>query len=153
MDSSSPTPLGIVTSGEPPKLPPSKKRLALVASVVLILVIAVVGIALLGSDESNKPVTSTSNVEAAAEVEILNNSFNPATLKIKAGSKVTWTNQEDLEHWVAANPFPTHSDLPGLNAGKKMQKGETYSYTFDTPGTYHYHDDLSPTTNGTIIVE
>lgn len=154
MDKDNNPSLGIVTSGEPKSPGPNKKRLVL-SLLVAVVVSLGLGLILATRQRDNTPITSTpaAQTTATAEVSITANSFEPATLTVKVGTKVTWTNQEDLEHWVASNPYPANTDLPGLNAGKKMVKGDTYSYTFDKAGTYNYHDDLSPTTNGTVIVE
>ena len=38
--------------------------------------------------------------EMAATVKIDNFSFSPATLEIKAGTTVTWTNADDIPHTV-----------------------------------------------------
>lgn len=154
MDKDTKTSLGIVTSGEPKAPGPRKRRVAgfLVAAA---LVSIVLGLILAVEHRNNASITSTPAAKTAdiAEVSIIANSFVPATLKVKAGTTVTWTNKEELEHWPASNPYPKNDDLAGLNAGKKLAKGETYSYTFDKPGTYNYHDDLAPIVNGTVIVE
>lgn len=154
MDNQSPTNLGIVTSGEPKSPGPNKKRLFIYLIVAAIVSLGL-GLVLATKQHDNTQITSTPVAKTAdtALVSITANSFVPATLTIKVGTTVTWTNQEDQEHWVASNPYPANTDLKGLNAGKKMVKGDSYSYTFDKAGTYNYHDDLSPTTNGTVVVE
>lgn len=126
----------------------SKKGLIIVILLVILLVIAGVIISN-KSNEKSKTATATKRV---ASVDFKNNAFQPATLVVKQGTTVTWTNEDDdILHQVAANPYPSHSDLPDLLSGK-LDEEETYSYTFNKTGTFKYHDDLNPTINGTIIV-
>ncbi len=148
------SPLGIVTSDHQPSQPQPKKRLLVIGLVIVAVLLALAVLAGTRPKKATAPVPPVTTPTALGpQVSIAGNAFVPATLKVKAGSTVTWTNQDDYPHWPAANPYPTHSDLPGLNAGKKLNKGDSYSYTFDKTGTYHYHDDLSPIVNGTVIVE
>lgn len=121
-------------------------------SVVLVIVVMVVIALGLASQIARETVTKPTPGSEQAQVAIADNNFSPAVLQVKVGTTVTWTNQEDVERWVASDPYPENTDTPGLNAGQKMGKGDSYSYTFEEAGTYTYHDDLSPTTSGTIIV-
>lgn len=70
--------------------------------------------------------------------------FEPATLRISAGTTVTWTNNDGSNHNVT---------FPGAASGR-MKHGATYSRRFDTPGTYDYlcaiHGAMM---SGTVIVE
>lgn len=87
------------------------------------------------------------------QVSISNDGFLPAVIKIKVGDSVTWTNTDTAAHLVAANPFPSHSELPSLNARTGLAKNQSYIFTFTTAGTYNYHDDFNPSLNGTVIVD
>lgn len=88
---------------------------------------------------------STSGVEATTEsVTITNFSFSPSSLTVKAGTTVTWTNQDSASHTVTG-------DTTGPASGT-LDKGATYSYTFSTPGTYPYHCAFHPNMRGTITV-
>jgi plastocyanin len=87
------------------------------------------------------------------EVSITANGFEPNTILVSAGTKVTWVNRNSEPHWVASNPHPDHSDLPGLDSEEPLGPGESYSYVFKDSGRFGYHDHLNPETNGTVIVE
>jgi plastocyanin len=79
-------------------------------------------------------------------VMIDNFSFAPATLTVKAGSTVTWTNRDDIPHGIASSN----------NAFKKsgaLDTNDSYSFTFATPGTYQYFCYLHPHMVGSIVVE
>jgi plastocyanin len=78
------------------------------------------------------------------EVFIQNKNFYPQQLAIPAGTKVTWTNKDALNHTVTSN-----SNL--FDSGK-MDKDGTFSYTFNTHGIYDYRCNYYNCT-GVIIVK
>ncbi|HMA57645.1 MAG TPA: cupredoxin family copper-binding protein [Pseudolabrys sp.] len=84
---------------------------------------------------------------AAAEdvaVKIGNFTFGPQDLKVKAGTTVTWTNEDDIPHTVVS---------PNNFKSKVMDTEGTYSFTFTTPGTYKYFCSLHPHMAGKVVVE
>jgi plastocyanin len=83
---------------------------------------------------------------ATAAVGIDNFTFNPQTVTVKAGTTVTWTNKDDIPHGIAATN----------NAFKRSQAldtGDSFSFTFTTPGTYQYFCYIHPHMTGSIVVE
>lgn len=78
--------------------------------------------------------------------------FEPSVLTVKVGATVTWKNMSASPLWVASNPHPVHTDLPGLDAKTDIRTGETWSFTFDKAGTWGYHNHLQPFTTGSVIV-
>jgi amicyanin len=82
---------------------------------------------------------------APTAISIDNFTFNPATLTVKAGAAVAWTNKDDIPHGIAA-----------VNKSFKSQAMDTddaYSFTFTTPGTYEYFCYIHPHMTGKIVVE
>ena len=76
-------------------------------------------------------------------VKIGNFTFGPQDLKVKAGTTVTWTNEDDIPHTiVSANNFRS----------KPLDSDDRFSFTFTTPGTYRYFCSLHPHMTGTIVV-
>jgi plastocyanin len=71
--------------------------------------------------------------------------FAPTSVTIKAGSKVTWTNQDEEPHTIASND--------GIFRSGALDTDESYSFKFDKPGTYHYTCSIHPRMVGTITVE
>jgi plastocyanin len=69
--------------------------------------------------------------------------FDPKVIEVKAGSTVTWTNDDNFTHTVQVDGQADH----------QVDKGKSVSIRFDKPGTYHYvcrlhrHD-----MDGTVIV-
>lgn len=130
----------------PPTTPPSirtSSRILLAAVSLLVVVIIAVAI--------HSAVSKPSGPPRAAAVTITTQGFVPATLTVKANTKVTWSNQDTVSHKVGANPYPSHASLPSL-VSKTLTQGQSYSYTFTKSGTVYYHDDLHPTLNASIVV-
>ena len=64
-------------------------------------------------------------------ISMQRNTFNPQVIVIDKGTKVFWKNEDTAFHYVAIeNPART---------SKALAKGESYSYVFDTAGSYPYH--------------
>jgi amicyanin len=84
--------------------------------------------------------------QGPGEVSIDNFTFNPPSLTVKAGTKVTWTNRDDIPHGIAAsgNAFAR---------SQALDTDDAYSFTFTTPGTYQYFCYIHPHMTGTIVVE
>jgi amicyanin len=82
---------------------------------------------------------------ADAEVTIDNFTFSPQTLTIKAGTKVTWMNRDDIPHIIASTTKAFKS--PALDTD------DSYSFTFTTAGNYEYFCTLHPHMTGTVVVE
>ncbi len=82
-----------------------------------------------------------------ANVRIDNFSFGPGQIIVAQGTRVTWTNQDDIPHTV--------TDAAELGSFKSppLDTGEHYDHLFSKPGTYHYFCSLHPKMQGTIIVK
>lgn len=64
--------------------------------------------------------------------------FKPMDVKIKTGTRVTWTNSDNIEHFVNTDSHPAHTYFKDQNSSA-LATGESYSLTYDTPGIYPYH--------------
>ena len=117
-----------------------------VAAVVVVMVGVVAAIAV--SQRDTKSV-ETSDAPASAKstdaVDIKGFAFTPGDITVKAGAAVTWTNRDSVKHNVVVDS----GEGPD---GPLLAKGETYSYTFDKPGTYPYHCDPHRSMTGTVYV-
>jgi amicyanin len=81
---------------------------------------------------------------AANAVNIDNFAFVPATVTVKAGSTVTWTNKDEDPHTVVADGGAFRSEALG--------SGGTYSFTFPTAGTFDYVCSIHPFMRGNVVV-
>ncbi len=82
---------------------------------------------------------------SAAEVKIDNFSFQAPTITVPAGTQVTWINRDDIPHVVASDDK--------LFKSKALDTDEKFSFTFATPGTYHYFCSIHPKMTGEVIVK
>jgi plastocyanin len=137
----------------PPPPNQRRKQLLTIVLVVIVLVASALIVTRLTSTTTNKPNEPSSSQPAAeAEVTISKTGFVPSTLKVKAGTKITWTSQDSGLHQIEANPYPTGKSLPKLKS-EILNSGQTYVFTATQKGTFGYHDRINPTLNGTIEVE
>jgi plastocyanin len=71
-------------------------------------------------------------------VHVTATSFDPWNLEVRTGTTVTWTNEDQLIRHVVHLPTGA-TDKELFNSGA-LSKGQTFSYTFTTPGRYMYGD-------------
>jgi plastocyanin len=78
-------------------------------------------------------------------VKIENFTFAPQRVTVKAGTTVTWTNDDDIPHTVASATKAFKS--------KALDTDDKFWFTFTTAGVYEYFCSLHPHMTGTIVVE
>lgn len=61
-------------------------------------------------------------------IKIGNFTFGPQELKVKSGTTVTWTNEDDIPHTVVS---------PNNFRSKPLDSDDKFTFTFTTPGTYN----------------
>jgi plastocyanin len=93
-----------------------------------------------GTTNTNTAVVPTTE----NAVGITNFAFSPASITVKAGTTVTWTNNDSVAHTIVG-------DNGGPSSGSIAQGG-TYSYVFNTAGTLAYHCSIHPSMTGTVTV-
>ena len=128
-------------------------------SLIVILVAAVLGLIWFlylnnpKTKETAKTTPPPATAASEAQVSITKDGFVPATIQIKKGSQVTWTNKDSSSHQIASDPHPTHTNLKGL-VGDKLAKDESFAFIFEKTGTFTYHDELNPLKfQGTVKVQ
>lgn len=119
------------------KIPGYLVGLSIIALAIALAVAAIVGGHLRSAAASTPPIV-VKMVDAPP-------TFEPSTLSIKVGDTVEWKNVGTSIHHAstdsssAVNPADV-SNPPGakpFNSGF-LQPGQSFSYTFTTPGTYKY---------------
>jgi amicyanin len=138
------------------------KRAAIIVVSVLLLG-GVVGILFMKnpakapSDSTNSNTSTTSentqntvadNTPVATDkIEIKDFTYSPATITVKKGTTVTWTNEDSTRHNVAPD-----DETADFKASELLAKGESYSVTFNTVGTFAYHCTPHPFMKATVVV-
>jgi amicyanin len=79
------------------------------------------------------------------QVKIDNFTFTPPSLTVKAGTTVTWRNEDDIPHTIASTVRAFKS--------KALDTDDSFSFTFTEPGSYDYFCSLHPHMTGKIVVE
>lgn len=121
----------------------------IVLSLLLAGTLALGSCGLYGGTQNNPPEAAVNpnpapvSPAATNAVNIQNFSFSPATLTIKNGDTVAWTNNDSAPHQIKSSSF--NSEL--------MNKGQNFSFTFNDAGTFDYICSLHPSMTGKIIVE
>lgn len=99
--------------------------------------------------------------QTEVSIDIQNFAYSKPNIKIKKGTKVTWTNQDTVkhnamkEHEDSGKPHsaPTKEEVkPTLFSGPLLAKGESYSFTFNDAGPNPYHCAPHPWMKGLITV-
>lgn len=93
------------------------------------------------------PELSGKTLTGAVAVEIKDFAFNPAEIRIRTGTVVTWTNSDVVAHTATA------TDPRGAFDSGNLNPGQSFSFTFDTARTYEYFCTYHPFMKGTIVVE
>lgn len=70
--------------------------------------------------------------------------YQPATITVAVGDTVTWSNTGALQHTVTSETGAFDSGL--------IAPGQSFTQTFQTPGTYNYFCTLHPNMRGTVTV-
>ena len=84
------------------------------------------------------------SIPMGAEV-LGNRAFSPDTLNVAAGTTVMWTNNDAVSHTTTSNTNAWNSGI--------VAPGGTYSFTFQTAGSYQYHCAIHPGMVGTVVVQ
>lgn len=122
-----------------------RRLIALIVAVVLLLVIVSGGVWLLVSRRHNVAISSK-----VANVMMNADGLVPATLTIEKGQEITITNADSTAHRLTAD----QSLLPSFDSIDLLNQGDSYTYTFERSGTYHYYDPSNPTVFiGTVTVK
>jgi plastocyanin len=93
------------------------------------------------------PAGSAGGALADATIRVFQ--FQPGALEVRTGTRVTWTNQDEITHTVT-------SGVPGSPDGRfdvtLDGKGTRGSTTFTDPGVYSYFCTRHPSMHGEVVV-
>jgi plastocyanin len=96
--------------------------------------------------QPSQPAASGPPAASGDTVTIEGFAFDPATLTVKVGATVTWTNRDTAGHTVKwADGSPTSAAI--------TRGGAAYTRTFATAGSFDYACGIHPAMKGTIVVE
>jgi plastocyanin len=90
-----------------------------------------------------KDADSTSSKQNT--IEIKDFAFNPQTITVKSGQKVTWINRDEEPHTVV-------SVEKQFKKSSALDTDQSFTITAGAPGTYTYFCSVHPKMTGTIVV-
>jgi plastocyanin len=103
-----------------------------------IMLLAIVFVAITcKKDEDAKPGVN--------EVFIQNMAFSPSSITVAKHTSIKWTNKDSNNHTVTSNS--------GLFNSGNLGNGSTFSFTFDSAGTFNYHCSIHSSMTGSVIVQ
>jgi len=95
-------------------------------------------------NETNQSQPSGGTTGAATiNIAIQNNAFSQTAITLNAGDSVKWTNLDDRIHQV---------QIISATSSPVLLKSDTWTYKFDTAGTYAFRDAELPYMTGTVTV-
>lgn len=97
-----------------------------------------------------------------ALVEYTDEGFSPATLSIKSGETVRFINNSSQGVWIGGDNHPSHTIYPektssdclgtAFDTCRALQSGEFWEFTFNSVGSWGYHNHVRAREGGTIVV-
>jgi plastocyanin len=111
---------------------------------VLLCGIAFLNLSLFAIAGEMKNDDSTSSKQN--RIEIKDFAFNPQTLTVKSGEKVTWINRDEEPHTIV-------SVEKQFKKSTALDTDQEFTITAGAPGTYNYFCSVHPKMTGTIVVE
>jgi plastocyanin len=82
----------------------------------------------------------------AVTVKIDSFAFDTPTVTVAPGATVTWVNDDDAPHTVVAEDGKSFRS-------RTLDTGESFSFTFMSPGTYAYFCSVHPHMTGKVVVK
>ena len=80
------------------------------------------------------------------KIEIKDFNFNPKTLTVKSGEKITWINRDEEPHTIVSVDKQFKKSPP-------LDTDQEYTITVGAPGTYSYFCSVHPKMTGAIVVK
>jgi len=115
---------------------------------IIIITVVIIGAVIYFLIPSNKsaiaPVLNTQS-SLNSNINIKDFAFYPSSLNIKTGTKVTWTNNDNIPHTIV-------SDSGNLLNSGTIALGQSWSFTFSNSNTVNYHCSIHPMMKGVIVV-
>ena len=115
-----------------------------------ILLVIILGAAVLSF--AGEAYSHEEDDDGSVVVHVTDEGFEPRSITVEAGRTVVFENVGDEAHWPASDDHPTHQEYPGFDPKRPVQPGTEWSFTFDRPGEWGYHDHMNPYLTGEIVV-
>jgi plastocyanin len=136
----------------PPPASTGNRSIAMASLIIMIAFVIVVSLVAFHSTKKTSPIRHSTAVAPAklapAIVDITGTSFMPATISVKVGQAVEWTNTDNTNHGIASD-----NTVPAFKSKQILSNNDSFSYVFNKAGTYPYHDTFNTKLAGIVIVK
>lgn len=120
---------------------------------------ALLMVLLLGACSSTDAPEDPSGIE----VRVANIAYMPASLDVAVGDTVTWTSEDQGVRHTVTSGEPAGETVPGVSEGEAAKPdgsfdgalddaGDSFTFTFDTAGSYAYFCEVHPSMTAEINV-
>jgi plastocyanin len=103
------------------------------------------GLTPVGNEEATEP---PAKARSSATVSMVSISYQPKTVRVRPGAKVTWVNRDKVAHTVTVGDELYNS----LNSGP-LEPGKRYTHVFHKKAKIGYRCILHPNMEGTVFVQ
>ena len=90
------------------------------------------------------PAQPGAPVTGVTHMNMQNFAYQMAHIQVRVGTTFTWTNQDSAPHSVTFKN--------GMKDSGLLSQGQSFSYTFTSPGTYEYYCTVHPYMVATVTV-
>lgn len=98
---------------------------------------------MMGGSQQN-PTRPGTPMTGVTHMSMQNVTYQYRSIQVRAGTTVTWTNRDSVPHSVTFQN--------GMKDSGLLSQGQSFSYTFNTPGTYQYYCTVHPSMVATVTV-
>ncbi|HET7619773.1 MAG TPA: hypothetical protein VFK20_14805 [Vicinamibacterales bacterium] len=114
---------------------PNTQRYVSISGAVVLAALAIA----CGSN-GNSPTSPSGGV---ATITLTANGASPSVTHISVGQQVRFVNNDNQDHQINSDPFPSHADCPAINDVGRIMPGESKtSGTFSASVSCGFHDHL-----------
>ena len=118
---------------------------------------------------TNTPLQTTLSEETVlteqSVVTYTDSGYSPNMLNIKVGTTIKFVNNSSRSMWTASDMHPSHRDYDNTSLSEHcsnpnntsfdsctgIQPSDSWSFKFNKPGTWQYHNHSHPSDYGTVI--
>ena len=119
------------------------------------------GLMLSACGGSGDPMSTEPTTQALVSIDVF--MYEPETLRVGVGTRIRWTNGDDIAHTVTSGTPPVE-DVPGVTPGTDAMPdgrfdgqldgpGSTFEWVADDSGTFTYYCEIHAGMTGEIVVE
>jgi len=102
------------------------------------------------NDYGTNPSSTSNGTPGTNEVWLQGMAFNPSAITVSAGTTIKWTNKDNITHTVTSG---TPGSPDGVFDSGNIGNGATFSFTFNTKGTFQYYCSIHQSMRGTVVVQ